>query len=693
MNVFLMRVALTAALGALCALAQSTESIPFRVNMSPLNEVPAIENLNASGFATVWVHVVRNSAGRVVSGTVDFTTRYQFPTGITFTGFHIHRGAVGTNGPVLIDTRISGGNPVVDETGRGQISRSVQILEGTANVAVLEELIANPEGFYINLHTTNHPGGALRAQMTKAERRVLGALLSPTNEVPAAASNASGLGFVTILAGLNSRRELVSAEVTFEVNYTGFAEGTQFTGMHIHNGNNGVNGPVTIDTGLNRAQNILAGSGGTGSLKYVVDANLSAPATVSTILNIWSDPGTAYLNIHTVANAGGEIRSQLRGTERLTFQTPAMSPTNEVPAITNLSASAVGQFEVNVLRRADGNINAALGIFSVNHRFPGSTTFTGLHIHTGAEGANGPVSLDSGIRAGSTVVSDTGFGNIYRTAIFSTEAQLTALNGMVANPEGYYLNLHTTDNPGGAVRQQTAARNTAKPTIEAVISAVSDVNLRRVAPGGLFTVLGSNLAKVPGSLDGWQSDRVPPSLNGTSVDIGGRPAAILNVDPRFVLAQVPTDVLAGDVDVVVRAANGASSPVRVTVANAAPAVFFDQITSAGNRAVAYAVADGAQITADAPAAGGSMVAVFTTGLGLATPAQMTGEVVRMVERYSDVKVTVGGRDASGVSATLIPGYVGFSQTVFMVPSGLSGGQALELEYQGVRSNRTLLFVR
>lgn len=693
MSFSFMRAALLAVLGAACVLAQSTESIPFRVNMSPLNEVPALENLNASGFGTVWVHVVRNAAGRITSGTVDFTTRYQFPGSVTFTGFHIHRGAAGTNGPVLIDTRITSGNPVVDETGRGQITRSAQMLEGTANVAILEELIANPEAFYINLHTTVNPGGALRAQMTKAERRVLGAVLLPGNEVPAVTSNASGTGFVTILAGLNSKRELVSAEVTFEVNYTGFAEGTQFTGMHIHNGNNGANGPVTIDTGLNRAQNILAGAGGAGSLKYVVDANLTAAATVTTILNIWSDPGTAYLNIHTVANAGGEIRSQLRGTERLTYQTPAMSPANEVPAITNLSASAVGSFEANVLRRADGNINAALGIFSANHRFPSETTFTGFHIHTGVEGANGPVSLDSGIRAGSTVLSDTGFGNIYRTAVFTTDAQLTALNGMAANPEGFYLNLHTTANPGGAVRQQTAARNTATPAIDTVISAVSDVNLRRVAPGGLFTVLGSNLAKVPGSLDGWQSDRVPPSLNGTSVDIGGRPAAILNVDPRFVLAQVPTDVRTGEVDVVVRAANGASAPVRVTVANAAPAVFFDQITSTGNRAVAYAVTDGAQITADAPAAGGSMVAVFTTGLGLATPAQLTGDIVRAVQRYADVKVTVGGRDASSVSATLIPGYVGFSQTVFMVPAGLSGAQALEVEYQGVRSNRTLLFVR
>ena len=44
-----------------CAMAQSVESIPFRVNMLTSNEVPAIENFAASGFGTVWVHVMRDT--------------------------------------------------------------------------------------------------------------------------------------------------------------------------------------------------------------------------------------------------------------------------------------------------------------------------------------------------------------------------------------------------------------------------------------------------------------------------------------------------------------------------------------------------------------------------------------------------------------------------------------------------------
>ena len=105
------------------AFGQSVESIPFRINMSPANEVPALEGLAATGFGTVWVHVVRDAAGKVTSGTVDFGIRYQFPGEVSITGFHIHRGNAGANGPVLLDTRITGANPVVDATGRGEIKR------------------------------------------------------------------------------------------------------------------------------------------------------------------------------------------------------------------------------------------------------------------------------------------------------------------------------------------------------------------------------------------------------------------------------------------------------------------------------------------------------------------------------------------------------------------------------------------
>ncbi|MFN9296282.1 MAG: CHRD domain-containing protein [Acidobacteriota bacterium] len=499
----------------------------------------------------------------------------------------------------------------------------------------------------------------------------------PENEVPVVNSEARGIAFVTVLSGFTPNGALSSAEVTFDLNYTGFAEGTQFTGMHIHTGRAGANGPVTIDTGLNRAQNILAGQGGGGSLRYVVDVNMANQNSVNTILGIWGDPGTAYLNLHTVANPGGEIRGQLRGTEAIRLNT-SLLPSNEVPPITSLDASAAAQFEVNLLRRPNGEADAALAVFNVTYRFPAAeVTFTGLHIHTGAAGANGPVTIDSGIRAGSLVVSPNGSGNIYRTTLCSTP-QLNSLNAILANPANQDLNLHTTANPA----------------VDIVISAISDINLRTVAPGGLMTIYGRNLALLAGNLDGWQAGRVPPVLNATSAEIDGRPAAILMVDPRYILAQVPTDTPAGTVDLVVRNTNGSSPAFRINVANTAPAIFFDSINQDGNRAVAFAFPSGEQITESNPALAETAVILYGTGFGLATPRQLTGEVERNSNsRYTGVRIRLGNQDAREVVTSLLPGYVGFVQVIFQIPANLRGPQPLEIEYQGVRSNRTILHVR
>lgn len=675
------------------AIAQSVESIPFRVNMSTANEVPAIENFNASGFGTVWVHVMRDAAGKVLSGTVDFGVRYQFPGEVTITGLHIHRGNAGINGPVLISAGLSGGSPVVDATGRGEILRPVEVAAGSANVAVLEDLLQNPAGYYLNLHTTVNPGGVVRAQMTRAERRVYGAMLVPDNEVPVVNSQARGIGFATFLTSLNANGELISGEVTFDLNYSGFTPGLVFTGMHFHTAFAGTNGPVTINSGLAAAQNIAAAAGGTGNLRYVVDVNVAMPAAVNTIYGIWKDPGSVYWNLHTTTNPGGEIRAQLRGTEAISFTTQ-MSTANQVPPLVGLDASAGASFGMHLLRRPDGSSMAAYAVFDVNHRFPGETTFTGLHIHNGPAGANAPVTIDSGIRAGATVLSAAGAGNIYRTAIMATETQLTGLNRVLVNPDNNYINLHTTANPGGAVRSQIAPLNTAAPAVEVAISAISDVNQRRLAPGGLMTIFGSNLSELGGNLDGWQAGRAPSSLNGTSVEVDGKAAAILQVDPRFILAQVPVDAAIGDSDLVVKNTNGASANYRVTVARVAPGIFFDQIGSDGNRAVAYNANDGLQVTMENPAPAGMMVGVFGTGFGISNPPQETGQIVRgPMERFANVTVTVGGREAREVLTVLIPGYVGFSQTIFATPAGLSGPQALEIEYLGVKSNRTILYMR
>ncbi|MEO8663367.1 MAG: hypothetical protein ABI693_33225, partial [Bryobacteraceae bacterium] len=70
------------ALLSVALLGQTAETIPFRAVMLPSNEVPAV-NIAASGAATVLVHVIRDSSGNIVSGSVDFNVSYQFPAAVT----------------------------------------------------------------------------------------------------------------------------------------------------------------------------------------------------------------------------------------------------------------------------------------------------------------------------------------------------------------------------------------------------------------------------------------------------------------------------------------------------------------------------------------------------------------------------------------------------------------------------------
>src|SRR5262249_6727337 len=105
---------------AICALlfstalfAQTAETRFFRAVMLASKEVPAISvtNANASGVADILAHVVRDSSGQIISGSVQFLVRPNLATDNMATGLHIHSGGPTVAGPVVIGTSLSGGSP------------------------------------------------------------------------------------------------------------------------------------------------------------------------------------------------------------------------------------------------------------------------------------------------------------------------------------------------------------------------------------------------------------------------------------------------------------------------------------------------------------------------------------------------------------------------------------------------------
>jgi CHRD domain-containing protein len=134
--------------------------------------------------------------------------------------------------------------------------------------------------------------------------------------------------------------------------------------------------------------------------------------------------------------------------------TATLLPANEVPAIQGAEATGSGTATVTIVTTKDsaGNVTAATATFVVNlSGFPANTPINIAHIHAAASGVNGAVVINSGLTAGQTVLAN-GSGTF--TAANLTITPVDLANQILANPAGFYFNVHSTLNPGGVARGQ-----------------------------------------------------------------------------------------------------------------------------------------------------------------------------------------------------------------------------------------------
>ncbi|HEY1337247.1 MAG TPA: CHRD domain-containing protein [Bryobacteraceae bacterium] len=683
-------------------MADTAETIPFITLMQPGNETPAITD-TSSGNVIIWVHVIRDSSGKITSGSVDFDVSTKFSSAVTVTGLHIHKAPAGTAGAIVIPTDVNSSDKKIDidATGRLRIQKQVQFPQTApaVDIATVQDMIDNPQNYYANIHTTVNPSGAMRGQLLKAEMKVVMGLMSPKNEVPPTPVTASGIASVTLLRAKDSGGNVVAADAVFNLDYTGFDTGTVFTGFHIHNGGAGINGPVIINTGIaGGANSVNADASGAGNLNYLVPMtplDSSFANEVGTVNGIFNDPTPYYINIHTTIYGGGVMRDQLRNTEKSVFQVN-MVASNETPPIAGLTANAQTDLPIYILRNPDGTVAAGAIVFDVNFRgFPAGTTFTGLHVHQAAAGTAGGIVFPSGVDANANkVVSDTGNGNIFRIVNISSPAGITALNAFVQNPANFYANLHTTVNPGGAVRDQLAAP-LAKPVITGIAANASTIT--SAAPGSIISIYGTNLSPLASDLSGFATTitSLATAMNGVSVTVGGVKAPIYAAYPGQVNVQVPVEVAAGSQAVVVTTSAGASAPMNVTVASAAPAIFV--LDAASGLGTIVKNDDFTLITSTNKVKAGDTIVIYSTGLGQTTPAITTGGLLVPpaggFNSTGTVKVTIGGQNAPIVYSIASPGFAGLYQTAVTVPAGVTGTAKVVLTSGTTDSNSVNIAVQ
>ncbi|MEJ5978345.1 CHRD domain-containing protein [Novosphingobium sp. PS1R-30] len=132
-----------------------------RLLLAPMLIVAAAATpLAAAQAATVKLTAALTGAGADTDGTGAFAADVDAEAGdfcytLTVakiakpTMAHVHTGAAGTNGPPVITVAVTGAS---DECV-------------AVEPDVLKAIVANPAGYYVNVHTADFPGGAVRGQL------------------------------------------------------------------------------------------------------------------------------------------------------------------------------------------------------------------------------------------------------------------------------------------------------------------------------------------------------------------------------------------------------------------------------------------------------------------------------------------------------------------------------------------------
>jgi uncharacterized protein (TIGR03437 family) len=381
-----------------------------------------------------------------------------------------------------------------------------------------------------------------------------------------------------------------------------------------------------------------------------------SPGSHRGIITLLFDDGTSRsISVLSVVapNSAGPLapNSRLRSNASDPAATPSCSSTQLIPTFTSLQSgfSLPSQQPADVQVKVVGSCGATVtdGVVQVEFN-NGDPSVSLVHIGNGVwtstwtpRGSAGPVSL---VATAYQLQGSTRVGG--RSPI---------LSGSVAAPK----------------------TRTPSVTADSVANAASFDRNAVVAPGGLVTIFGSDLADGTGV-----ATKIPldTQLATTQVLLGDRALPLLYVSAGQINAQVPYDLaLNTQHQIVVQRGAALSVPEVLTVSPGQPAIFTADQSGRGQGVILGVRSDGSQTLAapDNPVRAGDTVVIYCGGLGAVNPPVASGAASPgLAPTVLGVTLTIGGVPVPTQYAGLSPGTPALYQINAVVPNSVPKGSAI-----------------
>lgn len=218
-----------------------------------------------------------------------------------------------------------------------------------------------------------------------------------------------------------------------------------------------------------------------------------------------------------------------------------------------------------------------------------------------------------------------------------------------------------------------------------------------IAPGELIAIAGVAIGPPTGVIA--PAGALPTSLGGVTVTFNGTAVPIGYASQFLNVVQAPMTLTSGStVSIQVNYNNQTSIAVTPVVQDTSPGVFTQQQGGQGP-VKAINLSNNTLNTLQTPAAKGSYITIYATGLGAVNPAVAAGQVTPNSPlspiAKTDIAASIGGVPAAVTFAGLAPGLRGYYQVNIQVPQNApSGMQELIISTGGNPSqNGATVFVQ